>query len=74
MDLTDDQWAVLEPVLAPTRRGRRLPFRIRVIQTDNGGEFQTTFHAHVEAVDIRHVYIRPRTWASCHPNFIIQTT
>jgi len=40
---------------------RRLPFRIRVIQTDNGGEFQTTFHAHVEALDIRHVYIRPRT-------------
>jgi transposase InsO family protein len=26
-----------------------------------GGEFQTTFHAHVEALDIRHVYIRPRT-------------
>jgi transposase len=40
---------------------QRLPFRIRVIQTDNGSEFQTTFHAHVEALDIRHVYIRPRT-------------
>jgi len=38
-----------------------LPFRIRVIQTDNGAEFQTGFHAHVEALDIRHVYIRPRT-------------
>lgn len=40
---------------------RRLPFRIRVIQTDNGAEFQSQFHWHVEALDIRHVYIRPRT-------------
>jgi len=40
---------------------RRLPFRIRVIQTDNGAEFQTGFHAHVEGLDMRHVYIRPRT-------------
>ena len=40
---------------------RRLPFRIRVIQTDNGAEFQTDFHAHVEGLDIRHVDIRPRT-------------
>jgi transposase InsO family protein len=40
---------------------RRLPFRIRVIQTDNGAEFQTDFHAHVEGLDMRHVYIRPRT-------------
>jgi hypothetical protein len=30
---------------------RRLPFRIRVIQTDNGAEFQTTFHAHVEGLE-----------------------
>jgi len=40
---------------------RRLPFRIRVIQTDNGAEFQSQFHWHVEALDIHHVYIRPRT-------------
>ena len=40
---------------------RRLPFRIHVVQTDNGAEFQSQFHWHVEAVDIRHVYIRPRT-------------
>jgi transposase InsO family protein len=40
---------------------RRLPFRIHVVQTDNGAEFQSHFHWHLEALDIRHVYIRPRT-------------
>jgi len=40
---------------------RRLPFRIHVVQTDNGAEFQSHFHWHLEARDIRHVYIRPRT-------------
>jgi len=40
---------------------RRLPFRIHVIQTDNGAEFQSRFHYHLQAQDIRHVYIRPRT-------------
>jgi transposase InsO family protein len=40
---------------------RRLPFRIHVIQTDNGAEFQSKFHWHLEELDIRHVYIRPRT-------------
>ena len=40
---------------------RRLPFRIHVIQTDNGAEFQSRFHWHLEGLDIRHVYIRPRT-------------
>ena len=40
---------------------RRLPFRVHVIQTDNGAEFQSQFHWHVQALDIRHVYIRPRT-------------
>ncbi len=40
---------------------RRLPFRVHVIQTDNGAEFQSSFHWHVQALDIRHVYIRPRT-------------
>jgi transposase InsO family protein len=40
---------------------RRLPFRIRTVQTDNGAEFQTQFHAHLLDLDIRHVYIRPRT-------------
>jgi transposase len=40
---------------------RRLPFRVQVIQTDNGAEFQSRFHWHLEARDIRHVYIRPRS-------------
>jgi len=40
---------------------RRLPFRLHVVQTDNGAEFQSQFHWHLEALDIRHVYIRPRT-------------
>ena len=40
---------------------RRLPFRVQVVQTDNGAEFQSQFHWHVEGLDIRHVYIRPRT-------------
>lgn len=39
---------------------RRLPFRVLVIQTDNGAEFQSQFHWHVEGLDIRHAYIRPR--------------
>jgi transposase InsO family protein len=40
---------------------RRLPFRVLVIQTHNGAEFQSRFHWHLETQDIRHVYIRPRT-------------
>jgi transposase InsO family protein len=40
---------------------RRLPFRVLVIQTDNGAEFQSRFHCHLDARDIRHVYIRPKT-------------
>jgi transposase InsO family protein len=39
----------------------RLPFRVHVVQTDNGAEFQSEFHWHLERLDIRHVYIRPRT-------------
>jgi hypothetical protein len=34
---------------------------VHVVQTDNGAEFQTQFHWHLERKDIRHVYIRPRT-------------
>ena len=40
---------------------RRLPFRVHVVQTDNGAEFPSEFHWHLERLDIRHVYIRPRT-------------
>jgi transposase InsO family protein len=40
---------------------RRLPFRVHVLQTDNGSEFKSRFHWHAEELGIRHVYIRPRT-------------
>ena len=40
---------------------RRLPFRVLTIQTDNGAEFQSRFHWHLESRAIQHVYIRPRT-------------
>lgn len=40
---------------------RRLPFRVLVIQTDNGAEFQPRFHGHLADQGIRHAYIRPRT-------------
>jgi transposase InsO family protein len=40
---------------------KRLPFRVLVIQTDNGAEFQSRFHWHLESLDIRHAYIKPRT-------------
>jgi hypothetical protein len=36
---------------------KRLPFRVLVIQTDSGAEFQSRFHWHLESLDIRHVYI-----------------
>jgi transposase InsO family protein len=39
----------------------RLPFRVEVIQTDNGGEFGSSFHWHVLDKGIGHVYIKPRT-------------
>jgi transposase InsO family protein len=40
---------------------RRLPFRVHVVQTDNGAEFQSQFHWHLESRDVKHVYIRPHT-------------
>lgn len=39
----------------------KLPFRVEVIQTDNGAEFQSSFHWHVLDRGIAHVYIRPAT-------------
>jgi transposase InsO family protein len=39
----------------------RLPFRVQTIQTDNGAEFQTSFHWHLADRGIRHVYIKPAT-------------
>ena len=39
----------------------KLPFRVEVIQTDNGAEFQSAFHWHVLDRGIQHVYIKPAT-------------
>lgn len=39
----------------------KLPFAIETIQTDNGSEFQSSFHWHVLDKGINHVYIKPRT-------------
>ena len=40
---------------------KKFPFRIMMIRTDNGHEFQAKFHWHVEDMGIRHVYIKPGT-------------
>lgn len=40
---------------------KRLPFRVQIIQTDNGAEFQSRFHYYLIDRDIKHVYIKPRT-------------
>ena len=37
----------------------KFPFRIKVIRTDNGHEFQAKFHWHVEDLRMIHVYIKP---------------
>ena len=39
----------------------KLPFRVEVIQTDNGAEFQSAFHYHLLDRGIGHVYIKPST-------------
>ncbi len=39
----------------------KLPFRVDLIQTDNGSEFQAAFHWHVLDRGIQHVYIKPAT-------------
>ncbi|TWP43827.1 IS481 family transposase [Lentzea tibetensis] len=39
----------------------QLPFAVEAIQTDNGAEFQSAFHWHVQDKGIRHIYIKPRT-------------
>jgi transposase InsO family protein len=39
----------------------RLPFRVEIIQTDNGVEFGASFHWHVLDKGAGHVYIKPRT-------------
>ena len=39
----------------------KFPFRISTIRTDNGHEFQSLFHWHVEDLGMSHNYIRVRT-------------
>jgi len=39
----------------------KLPFRVKMVRTDNGHEFQALFHWHVEDLGIRHVYIKKGT-------------
>jgi transposase InsO family protein len=39
----------------------KLPFKVEVIQTDNGAEFGPQFHYHVLDRGIGHVYIKPAT-------------
>lgn len=39
----------------------KLPFRVDLIQTDNGAEFQSSFHWHILDRGIKHVYIKPAT-------------
>lgn len=38
----------------------KFPFPVKLIQTDNGAEFQQEFHWHVTDKNIQHRYIRPR--------------
>jgi transposase InsO family protein len=37
----------------------KFPFRIKVIRTDNGHEFQSKFHWHVTDLGMTHIYIAP---------------
>jgi len=37
----------------------KFPFRIKVVRTDNGHEFQSKFHWHVTDLGMLHVYIKP---------------
>ena len=39
----------------------QFPFRIRMIRTDNGHEFQVQFHWHLKDLGIDHVYIKPHS-------------
>jgi transposase len=40
---------------------KKFPFRINTIQTDNGHEFQSKFHWHVQDCGMRHRFIKPGT-------------
>jgi transposase InsO family protein len=40
---------------------QQIPFRIKMIRTDNGHEFQSRFHWHLQDLGIEHVYIKKGT-------------
>ncbi|WP_111682857.1 IS481 family transposase [Winogradskyella tangerina] len=40
---------------------KKFPFRIKMVRTDNGHEFQARFHWHCQDQGIEHVYIKPGT-------------
>ncbi len=40
---------------------KKFPFRIQIIRTDRGHEFQVKFHWHVADLGIRDVYIKARS-------------
>ena len=40
---------------------QKLPFKVELVQTDNGSEFQAGFHWHLLDRGIQHIYIRRRT-------------
>lgn len=40
---------------------KTMPFKIHMVRTDNGHEFQSLFHWNLEDQGIRHVYIKPGT-------------
>ena len=42
----------------------RLPFQVQTIQTDDGAEFQSSFHWHLLDRGIQHRYIKPATHSS----------
>lgn len=39
----------------------KLPFRIKMVRTDNGHEFQALFHWHLKDIGIEHAYIKKGT-------------
>ena len=39
----------------------KFPFRINTIQTDNGHEFQSKFHWHIQDLGMRHRFIKAGT-------------
>jgi hypothetical protein len=48
-------------------RGDPRPFRVLVIQSDNGAEFHSNFQWQLAEHDVRHVYIRPKTLRHLKP-------